>query len=216
MSNIPEAERVMDDLSGLFPVVNTALEQGTFQAKEYFKNLNKAIDKFLAPGIVRYHTKMILQRDGREVFEEYVKFQIDQIPNNGLCFQYNQYWIRILKSPNGELPSPGQSKTKQAFYSQKQNLFEFSSSEKVKKGNINLLLTWETDSNYELRNLTLAYPKSVNTITESVEIHWRCEIPKSKLHATPMPRVETEELEVRDLDFVIKQPIVQKRVNLNG
>ncbi len=213
MSNIPDAEKVFNDLYELFPVVNAALEHGTFQAREFFQNQNKTINKSLAPNLVRYYAKMMLQGDGREVFEEDGKFYINQIPNNGLCIIHHQYWIRILKSAKGELPTPGQSKTKQRFYSQEQYLFKFPSSEEIKKENVNLLLLWETDSHYNLRNLTLACPKAGNTTTESVEIYWHREIPNSILHAVPTYGNEAGESKEEELDLVIKQPIVQKKVD---
>lgn len=212
MSNIPEVEKVFNELSVLFPVVNTALEHGTFQAREFFENQNKPINKSLAPNLVRYYAKMILQRDGREVFEEDGKFHINQIPNNGLCIIHGQYWIRILKSAKGELPTQGQSKTKQRFYSQQQ-YFIFPSLEEIKKENINLLLLWETDSRYNLGNLTLACPKAGNTTAESVEIYWRSEIPNSLLNVISTHGIEVGEPKEEELDLVIKQPIVQKKVD---
>ena len=217
MSNIPKAEKVFNDLSESFPVVYSALGHGTFKAKEFFENQdndeNKIINKFLAPNLVRYYAKMMLKREGREVFEEDDKFQINQIPNNGLCYIHDQYLIRILKSFKGELPTPGQSESRQKFYSQQQT-FKFSLSEGTKNEYINLLLLWDVDSHYNLTSLSLACPKAGNTTVESVKTHWHCEIPNSLLLcATSTHDIEARESKVKELDLVIKQPIVQKKVD---
>ena len=214
MIDIPKSEKVFDDLSEVFPVVYTALDYGVFQTRGFFENEEqeeyKQINKSLAPNLVRYHAIKVLKGAGQEVIEDDDLFQINQVPNNGLCIVQDKYVIRILKSAKGELPTPGQSESRQRFY--EQYSFSFPSEERNNE-KLNLLLLWEIDLNYNLTNLSLACPKSGKTTIASVVAHWHRKIPDSFLHKITTPNTMSEGFKEEDLPITEKQLIIQKKVN---
>ncbi len=166
MQNVPEPKAVLEDLSRLVPVIYDALESSLHYTREYFSERNQKVDPYLAPGLVRYNAKLYLRATGQSA-EDY--FDLGTMANNGLLLTYGRYRIRILKSDDGDLPAPGPSKAKQAFYHQLPLIF---SSGKDDDDPINLVAVWDVTSDYRLREISLVCPKAGNTSRSSVEKHW--------------------------------------------
>src|SRR5207253_3219343 len=117
--NIPDPQNVLAELSELVPVVYSALDYGALKAREFFEreDENHRMDRALGPNLVRYFTRKALERVGQDVQDEQ-DFELEPVPNNGLCLTFGRYRIRVLKSDAGDLPVPGHSKSRQAFYQQ--------------------------------------------------------------------------------------------------
>jgi hypothetical protein len=116
---------------------------------------------------VRYEAKLHLLQAGQDVFETEI------LSNNGLVMRHLEYQLRLLKSDNGHLPTPGHSRRKQAYYSQQMEFFAPMADEPVDM--VNLVVLWDVDAHWSLSGLELVYPKSGGDTKASVSAFW--EIP---------------------------------------
>ena len=102
------------------------------------------------------------------------------MPNNGLSLSYrgdHLYVLRILKALEGQLPAPGASRARQAFW-QQQLLFDYDAPSAAElRPSLNLLVLWEADAAYTLRHLWLVCPKVGGLTRESVATVWLTQDP---------------------------------------
>ncbi len=201
MINVPDPETVLRELSQLLPIVYSALHYGIFKTKEFFdqqeKDEQRIVNRFLAPNLVRYYTIQALEQKGQVVAPDTDSLDLKNVPNNGICFSYEKYDIRILKSYNGDLPIPGHSKTRQEFYHQLSlNLNVNDKNEDG--GRVNLLILWEVNPLYNLETLSMACPKAGGETKESVIAHWHSKIPEEILFGN-LTRENTTKAVVEDL-----------------
>jgi len=173
--NIPSPEVVLEELSPILPSISEALEKGTEIAKSYFEKKKQSIDPYLAAMLTRWHAKIYLEKEHIEVSED-DNYKMEEIANIGLFLKFGNFRIRILKSQNDELPTPGTSKTRQDFYQQS---LDFSSpdDEDGKNSDLNIIVIWKANKDYDFQGLRLACPKAGNTTRASVEEHWNKKIP---------------------------------------
>jgi hypothetical protein len=210
MLSIPDPDIVLSELSPLWPSIYIALEWGTQKARTYFDAEEVTIDRNLAPNIVRFQAKRALARDGHEAHEEECEdYALRSLPNNGLSLSFRGdllYHLRILKADGGQLPIPGASKVKQAFWNQ-QLVFDYdASSAEEALPSLNLLVLWETDVKYNLHKLFLACPKSGAMTRESVEAYWIVEIPHPS-ESTPNEPINPPDPDgPEDLDITLDLP----------
>jgi len=141
----------------------------------------------------------MLGHDAQEEDGEAYAFQT--LPNNGLSLSYRRdhlYVLRILKALEGQLPAPGASRARQAFWHQ-QLLFDYDAPSAAElRPSLNLLVLWEADAAYILRRLSLVCPKVGALTRESVAAYWSIEIPHPAVSRAPVtaadqtPDVPTE------------------------
>ena len=128
MPEIPAPAHVLQALAPVWPPLYTALEWATQQTRAYFDAEGVPIDRHLAPSLVRYQAKRSLARLGHDAQEEEGEaYAFQTLPNNGLSLSYRGdllYVLRILKALEGQLPAPGASRARQAFW-QQQMLFDY-------------------------------------------------------------------------------------------
>jgi hypothetical protein len=192
----------------LWPALYTALEWATQQTRAYFDAEGAPIDRHLAPSLVRYHAKHCLARLGHDAQEEAGEaYAFQTLPNNGLSLSYrgdHLYVVRILKALEGQLPAPGVSRARQAFWHQ-QLIFDYAAPSVTElRPSLNLLVLWETDAAYTLRRLSLVCPKVGGLTRESVAAYWMVEIPHPNVwrltSAAAMPKAPVDgedDLEIR-------------------
>lgn len=175
---------VVADLKAVVPIMWAALEVGTLRSREYFDGRGLDVDSFLFPNIVRFEAKLHLIAAGEDVFETEI------LSNNGLVMRHLEYQLRLLKSDNGELPTPGRSKRKQAYYSQQLEFFAPLVGEPLET--VNLVVLWDVDSNWNLSCLELVYPKSGGHTKASVSAFWDIplEHPAVTLDTANRPTIE--------------------------
>jgi hypothetical protein len=182
MKEIPEPPVVLRDLSHFFPIFNSAFQQGTFKAFEYFDKIgvdHKDIDPYLASSLVRYHARDVLRNSGQKIVDVDHLLNFQNVPNIGIYLSSGRYNIRILKSKNGDIPAPGHSTKRQEYYQQIQPQTAFDFYEEVAGGKLNLLVLWDVIPPYNLSStVVLACPKDGGETRGSVIVHWKCEVPQ--------------------------------------
>jgi hypothetical protein len=192
MPESPAPERVLHALAPMWPPMYTALEWATQQTRAYFDAEGTPIDRHLAPSLVCYQAKRQLARLGHDGQEEGEAYAFQTLPNNGLSLSYRGdllYVLRILKALEGQLPAPGASRARQAFWHQ-QLIFDYAAPSAAElRPSLNLLVLWETDAAYTLWWLSLVYPKVGALTRESVAAYWTIEIPHPNVARVQMPPV---------------------------
>ena len=166
----------MDRHRSLLRFLVAALRDGTEHARSYADWQDEEIDRMLAPALVRKGAKRFLLSSGDdstpEVSDEEVEYDAEYLPNLGLSVTNEGDRIRILKSDNDSLPVPGPSQRRQAFYAQQRFLFPVRTSESDLSSNVNLVLHWVADGEYNLERVYLACPKAGGETRRSVEAYW--------------------------------------------
>ena len=105
MEDIPSGQEALADLSGAIATIWSALDSAILETKEFFEERGAPIDRSLAPNLIRYVVKRRLNAQGQIAEdEESLDYEMQTLPNNGLCMEYGRYQLRILKADNGELP----------------------------------------------------------------------------------------------------------------
>ena len=190
---IPTSTAVLAEIPELVPVLYKALESGTHAMRSFFEDDKAKPDAFLAPALVRYYAKKFLSSNGVEETE----LDVEDIANNGLSLMHNSYHLRILKSDNGQLPPPGDSERKQKFYSQQMTLGVRPSGVAT---TLNLVVLWDFDAAYNLRQLWLSCPKAGGIGKASVEEHWSVALP----HPATAEHSDPGTVESDDDDFEVR------------
>ena len=217
MSEIPAPEHVLHALASMWPPIYTALEWATQQTRAYFDAESTSIDRHLAPSLVRYQAKCYLARLGHDAQEdEGEAYAFQTLPNNGLSLSYRGdllYVLRILKALEGQLPAPGASRARQAFWHQ-QLIFDYAAPSAAEmRPSLNLLVLWETDAAYTLRRLSLVCPKVGALTRESVAAYWMTEIPHPNVwqptSAAARPEAPVEGRD--DLDIRVRRDVEASR-----
>lgn len=204
--NVPSPDEVQKDLELILPIIHTALEHGTLLAREFFEreDKDKIVDRYLAPNLVRWWAKQYLQDAGLQVTDEQVEFDLQRLPNNGLCLSFGRYRLRILKSDDGELPVPGHSVKRQNFYHQISIVYIGEDGAAVQEDVTNLVILWDIDRPYNLSGLSLVYPKSGKDTKASVHVHWQVPI-KHPAFAFTVDAESQPMTEEDDLPLKLKQ-----------
>jgi hypothetical protein len=209
---------VLHALAPVWPPIYTALEWATQQTRAYFDAEGTPIDRHLAPSLVRYQAKRYLARLGHDVQEEEGEaYTFQTLPNNGLSLSYRGdllYVLRILKALEGQLPAPGASRARQAFWHQ-QLIFDYAAPSVAElRPSLNLLVLWETDAAYTLRRLSLVCPKVGALTRESVAAYWTIELPHPTVARRPTPAADhapEAPTDTRDdLEIRLRHPAVRE------
>jgi hypothetical protein len=201
-----ESDLALAELAPLTDRLYEALEGATAISRSYFEDtIGAPVDRPLFPNLVRYHVKRLLGAKGHEVRDE-LEYEQQSLPNNGLALRCARYGIRILKAHDGDLPPPGPSKSKQAFYAQQLELplvpEEYAHAEPIR---LNLIILWDVEWNFSLSRLTLVCPRSGDVTHASVQTYWSVPIPHPGDRASVItPENEFAE-ELDDLDISVPE-----------
>lgn len=184
-------EQILIELEKFFPVVWDAFETAMAFVQDFFDK-NKREDKYLASHLVRYYVRDNIEDNQWKLSN----FYIEELPNTGLSFYYNNYHIRIWRYAGSELPSPGFSKVKDAFLRQKRlqrqinlmdilGLFNQKDEEKYE----NLALLWAADKNFNLKGLILSHPEKDYSGASEIRADWSIWL-KHPIEALSVPKIE--------------------------
>jgi hypothetical protein len=196
MPEISVPVHVLHALTSLWPPLYKALEWATQQTRAYFEAEGVPVDRHLAPSLVRYQAKRHLARLGHTAQEEEGEaYAFQTLPNNGLSLSYrgdHLYMLRILNALEGQLPAPGTSRARQAFW-QQQMRFDYNAPAAAElRPSLNLLVLWKADAAYTLRCLSLVCPKVGGLTRESVTAYWTIEIPHPNVWRPTSPAAMPE------------------------
>ena len=100
------------------------------------------------------------------------------LPNNGIEGIFNGWRFEILRSRNGDVPSPGRSAKRRAYYCQSQyeTVPNVSNGKRAKTAPPNVVILWNFDADYETVTIRLAVPRDVST-SGIVSCYYNVKIP---------------------------------------
>lgn len=176
---IPPPQTILERHTPLLRLIVVALQAGTAHVREYAEWKNEEIDRALAAALVRKGAKRYLLSRSQDVAneedEQPIDYEAEYLSNLGLALSADSVHIRVLRSDNGNMPVPGQSKRRQQFYAQQGTLpfdVDAIATDAPIAGVVNLVLHWSTDRDYNLDKVYLGCPKAGGTTRASVEAHW--------------------------------------------
>jgi hypothetical protein len=224
MAKLPTFPHVLAQLQPIVPALYRSIEGALQKTREFFETEGAQVDRSLAPNLVRYYTKSFLAAEGQGTsYEEDTDanddYELQFLPNNGLCLTYDRHEIRILKADDGGLPVPGPSKSRQAFWKWNgQQSFNFSYDDDPPAENeqelpsLHLVVLWDVNSLYTLNRLLLGCPTSGETTKESVSAYFLEEIPHpvETIDAASMSGQDPT-LDDLDLDLKLKERVDDQR-----
>lgn len=204
----PDPTEVMEALGGPLALIYEGMEASTLHAREYFDAEDREIDWTLAPCLVRSHLKHFLTQKGQRVEE----LEAERLANNGLLYRFNEYRIRILKTHDGTIPVPGRSKKRQDYFSQVPTQYSltgwslaYRGEEREPETNLNLVVLWDVNHEYDLGDLYLALPKSGKEPYGRVETHWTHVVPHPATGEAANTSAPDEHDEPEDLPLTVKE-----------
>ena len=191
--SVPEAHQLLDDLRHLTNAVQEYLPQAAEIVLPYFKNRKREVSRPLVSNMIRYELKALLLEAGIPVTDEedaegltYLseneKVPMEPIANDGLEGTFKGYRFKILRSDDGQLPTPGYSERKQAFYGQQLALFAVAPGDPPV--HLNVVLLWSFDPNYRIPRLYLSVPRQGGKTRRSVKAYYTVPVPNPIDHMT--------------------------------
>ena len=205
MITIPSPQQVVQQHRTLLRRAVEALRQGARHAQEYAEWRDEALDRALAPALVRKEAKRQLIAADHSVADE-SGFEPEFLANLGLCLTAPGVKIRLLRSTaDHQVPVPGQSQARQIYYTQPGLPFDEVDGALAEPPEVlRLVLHWSTDDEYNLDRVYLACPKTGGETRATVASHW--DEPIWRRHAL---EVDGQlQAEVTDLDIHLDGEVV--------
>jgi hypothetical protein len=185
-----EQEKILGRLESVVPILHESAEAATQAARLYLESLEPPVgpgdDPYFHAHATRFHLGRALRARGQES-------DIDKqwLANSGVAFRLDWIDVRMLKSANGELPPPGGSRIKRAFYRQEIELvaplWEIDKPNGRADAMVNLVVTWDIDGRGNLTKLVAYSPSRGGWTASSVGWFWKHELLHPALTFTPPP-----------------------------
>ena len=204
-------DAVLSHFQRIFAMIDAGLRDSVPKAKNIFGLLNGRPDRGVHATNTRYLVREFLFRSGvpaeDELEEGAVCFDMEHIPNCGLCLHVDAAEIRILKAGAAGIPRAN-SCARSRFYCSNQLDLEFGDFEMVRavsESDLKLIALWDVDACFQFTGLQIACPVG-EFHDRSVECAWIAEwtgdlSPDSAIRNTNTT-TETEEAVENDLDGI--------------
>lgn len=167
-------DHVLAAYGPLFDLLDQALRISVPRANDFFRLLSGTIDLGVHAAITRYLTKLFLSsRDISTEDEYFLGFELERVPNCGLCLQGAGYEIRILKTSSDGIPKAS-SEARSRFYSSNQMQFGFENvkpTDSLKQVPLSLVVLRSMDTAYSYSGLEIACPRGERK-DGSVDCYW--------------------------------------------
>jgi len=195
-------ERVLTEYGPLFDLMDQAIRDSVPRATDFFRLLNGPMDLGVHAGNTRYLTRLFLaSRDISAENEDSLGFELDRVPNCGLCLRGPNYEIRILKTTSDGVPK-ATSEARSRFYSSNQMQFGFANGQgpdSQQQITLNLVVVWSMDTSYSYAGLEIACPRGEQS-DGRVDCYWITRwkagegLPTMRQPAPPSPEPDLDEI----------------------
>ncbi len=167
-------EQVLSAFGPLFDLISRALSDSVPRANDLFRLLNGPVDLGVHASNTRYLTRLFLASQNITAEnEDACGFELERVPNCGLCLRGQGYEVRILKSSTDGIPKAN-SDARSRFYSSNQLQFAFASSrptESQSQMTLNLIVLWSMGASYSYAGIEIACPRGEQT-DGTVDCYW--------------------------------------------
>lgn len=156
------------------PILHESAEAATQEVRLHLENLNPPAspsdDLSYHAHAIRFFLNRALKARGQDA-------RIDKqwLANSGVAFRLDWIDARMLKSLNGALPPPGESRAKRAYYRQELDfMIPMWESEAVTRtrASVNVVFTWDIDYRGNLLQLKVYCPSRGESTPNSVGSFW--------------------------------------------
>src|SRR5882762_3669502 len=165
---------VLAAFASVFDLIDRALRDSVPKARDIFALLDGPIDPSVHADLTRYLCKRFLASQNVLVQEEEaVDFEIENVPNCGLCLNNGQTQMRILKATVTGIPKAS-SDARSRFYSSNQFLLPFdNASHPVAQPQtpLSLVVLWSLRDKFSFAGLEIACPRRERE-DGSVDCYW--------------------------------------------
>ena len=172
---LPSKEQALEELTDLIAMLYVAFPEIARECViPYFSTRGRRPNPRLFTDMCRYEVRELLLIRGIEVCDDNDADEIDlrELANNGIEILYRKQWgLKVLRSRNGEVPGPGDSKRRRAYYAQQIRLSQ---------SRPNAVILWDFDPDYTDVSLRLALPREVDS-NGDVSCHYNVPIPRPVL-----------------------------------
>jgi len=171
-----EAHRlyVLAEFGRLFDFIDRALRDSIPKAKDIFSLLDGPVDLSVHAGLTRYLCRRFLASQNISSEEEDTSdFEVERIPNCGLCLNQGPTQIRILKATTSGIPKAA-SEARSRFYSSNQFLLKFDdqSQDGIRAQTpLSLVVIWTLSDGFSYGGIEIACPRGERT-DGSVDCYW--------------------------------------------
>jgi len=177
---------VLTALAFAFDLIDRALRDSVPKARDVFALFDGPVDPSVHAGLTRYLCKRFLASQNVPVQEEEaVDFEVEKVPNCGLCLNNGQTQMRILKATLTGIPKAS-SDARSRFYSSNQFLLPFENSTRSitePQTPLNLVVLWTLNDDFSFRGLEIACPRRERE-DRSVDCYWIASWPGDEGSAT--------------------------------
>lgn len=200
--------QVLAAFGSLFNLIDQALRDSVPKAKDIFALLEGPVDLSIHAGLTRYLCKRFLDSQNVPAAdEESSDFEVERIPNCGLCINQGLSQIRVLKTTVGGVPK-ATSDARRRFYSSNQYLLPFAAPDKTNQElglPLSLVVLWSVDGEYSYRGMEIACPR-MEREDGSVDCFWIAPWKEGNLKSLPPspPKSEQDLDEIKPLEEVKK------------
>jgi len=196
-SLVVTADEALRRLRNVSPIIYRSLEAGTEKARDFFESRELQVEPFLFSTMVRYFAWLMLTS---EKYQD-VGLKVEKLTNVGIQLKCEGFLIRIWKTgEEGELPPPGESMARQAFYNQQQPFLPFDYSDIEEFAPVKLAFVWNAGSDHTLSEVYLVCPSADEGPWRPGMYHWnaRIEHPAESIQAdvSLVDEVEFDDLEL--------------------
>lgn len=197
-SGLPTFEAALDALGPIPNLLYRALEFGTSQNRTYWDQLcdQERPGLHVREMLVRHQAKRFLLREQIPVKED--RFSVETEPLIALVFRYEDIAVRVLKGRKGIIPGCGRSRNRRRFYNQAPQFF-LDKSRRTRKTKLNLVVLWDFDQSFNLRQLWLACPISAGKTPAQIGCFWKEPIPFVVAQAPAVPQALPADDDLRNL-----------------
>lgn len=174
ITTYPSPEVVLNELDWILPRLSRILEGSAVEALDYFTGRNETPEIGFFAHHFRYNAKRTLEGlflADLDLVDRDVS--VEELPSSGLELSLGRYKVKVLKGKEGLLPPVGRSITKRQFFDQPTLIEIGVDSDSA----LNLVITWDVDSNYELTELRLVCPRSPRYFPYNSSDHWSVILP---------------------------------------
>jgi len=170
---VPSPVEAVEMLSRVHPQLQPAFENAYFEATNYIETKKLSCDINTLCMLVRLHVKNHLVKLGIEGVE------FDNYSLQGISFKESGAHWRVWKAEDHELPAPGSSGKRKAYYNQ-QYVLQFDGEPKIERIN-KFAILWNLGPGSKI-TLWLVCPKYYDDETKKSDCWWYVAIPDSTLN----------------------------------
>lgn len=156
-------QSILNSYAAVFEAIDSALRESAPRARELFKLMEGPVDLAVHACNTRYLAKVALRaKQVQAEDEDEATYEIQRVPNCGLCIRLAHCEIRILKAGSDGVPKAS-SDARSRFYSSNQLVLQLAQNadkpDPQPVSALGLVVLWDVDRDLEYSGMQIACPR---------------------------------------------------------